>query len=219
MSLSNPAPAQLGPVDRRKMKRHAAFLDLLGTLGGDGLSDIRTFSVFPFTAESIRLLNEAKLLVFVVTNQSHIAKGLITLDEFDEWVSEMITRLAEEDARVDGVYCCPHSREEGCACKKPKTGLLDHCASEHAVNLRQSYVVGDSGSNDMRLARAAGCGAILVRTGIGEGSLGAYRHLWAGIEPDYVAENLLDATRWMVERETGQQSHGAACALGTVAHA
>ena len=64
------------------MKKRAVFLDLLGTIGGDGLSDIRAFSLFPFTAESVRRLNEAGLLVFVVTNQSHIAKGAITQAEF-----------------------------------------------------------------------------------------------------------------------------------------
>ena len=189
------------------MKRHAAFLDLLGTMGGDGLSDIRSFSVFPFTAEAIRTLSGAGALVFIVTNQSHIAKGLITQSEFDEWIFAMTAQLAEEGARVDGVYCCPHSREKRCVCKKPKTGLLIQCEGEHAIDLRQSYVVGDSGSNDMRLARAAGCRAVLVRTGIGEGSLGAYRHLWGNIDPDYIAGDLLDAARWIEERERGQQPH------------
>ena len=175
-------------------------------MGGDGLSDIREFSLFPFVAESIRLLSAADVMTFVVTNQSHIAKGLITLNEFEEWISNMIARLAEEDAHVNGVYFCPHARKDGCACKKPKTGLLDRCANEHSIDLRESYVVGDNGANDMRLARVAGCKAIIVRTGIGEASLTGYRNLWADIEPDYIAEDLLDASRWISATETSQPS-------------
>jgi len=183
------------------MGNPAAFLDLLGTMGGDGLSDIRSFSLFPFTAEAIRLLNEVGILVFVVTNQSHIAKGLITREEFDEWMSRLVDRLAEEDARIDGVYFCPHSRKDNCPCKKPKTGLLDRCSGEHSVDLDRSYVVGDNGADDMRLARAGGGRAVLVRTGVGEGSLGEYRHLWADIEPDFIAADILDAARWIRRQE------------------
>ena len=188
------------------MKRRAVFLDLLGTMGGDGLSDIRTFSLFPFAAEAVRCLNEAGLLVFAVTNQSHIAKGSITQAESEDRMSEMVAELAEQGARIDGVYCCPHARTDGCACKKPKTGLLDRCVSEHSVDLRASYVVGDNGSNDMRLAQAAGCRAVLVLTGIGEGSLSPYRHLWADVEPDYVADNLLDAARWIEGKEQANRA-------------
>lgn len=188
------------------MKKHAVFLDLLGTMGGDGLSDIRTFSLFPFTAESVRLLNEAGVLVFVVTNQSHIAKGSITQAQFDEGMSEIVTELAAQGAGIDGVYCCPHSRTDGCTCKKPRAGLLEQCAHQHPVHLRGSYVVGDNGSNDMRLARAVGCSAVLVRTGVGDGSLKTYRHLWSDIEPDYVADNLLDAAQWIERTESANQS-------------
>ena len=118
----------------------------------------------------------------------------------------MVAELAEQGARIDGVYCCPHGRTDGCTCKKPKTGLLDRCVSEHSVDLRASYVVGDNGANDMRLAQSARCRAILVRTGIGEGSLGLYRHLWAGVEPDYVADNLLDAARWIEGKELADKA-------------
>jgi len=177
-------------------------------MGGDGLSDIRTFSLFPFTAEAVRLLNRCGVLVYVVTNQSHIAKGSITQAQFDERVSEMATELAAQGAGIDGVYCCPHARTDGCACKKPRTGLLEQCAHQHSVDLGGSYVVGDNGSNDTRLARAAGCSAVLVRTGIGEGSLGPYRHLWSDIEPDYVAGDLLDAAQWIERRESANKTAG-----------
>ena len=72
-------------------------------MGGDGLSDIRTFSLFPFTAEAVRLLNRCGVLVYVVTNQSHIAKGSITQAQFDERVSEMATELAAQGAGIDGL--------------------------------------------------------------------------------------------------------------------
>ena len=67
-------------------ERGAVFLDLQGTLGGEGLDDIRNFSFFPSAPPAIRLLNESGLPAIVLTNQSHIAAGLFTLDSScDVW--------------------------------------------------------------------------------------------------------------------------------------
>ena len=178
------------------MKR-AVFFDLQGTLGGDPLGNAGEFALYPFAAEAIRLINAAGMAAVVVTNQSGIAKGRLTLAQFEERMVALRDEPAAQGAHLDGVYCCPHSRADGCSCRKPQPALLHRAERELGVCLAASYVVGDMGASDMVLARNSGCRAVLVCTGAGEGSLGEYRHLWAEIEPDFVAPNVLAAARWI----------------------
>ena len=186
------------------VSRRAVFLDLQGTLGGEGLGDIMSFSFFPTAAPAVRLINESGLLAVIVTNQSHIASGLFTMQDFERRMAELSGELAADGAHLDAVYCCPHATDGGCGCAKPRPGLLLKARAELDVNLPGSYVVGDTGSSDMLLARNAGCRAVLVRTGLGESSLGEYRHTWPDFEPDHVADDVLRAAEWIVARgQTG----------------
>lgn len=186
------------------MNKIAAFLDLQGTLGGDGLGDISDFEFFPFSIEAIRLLNENGILAIVVTNQSHIAKGLLTMIDFNRKVDVLSGELRNGKAYFDAIYCCPHGRYDKCECKKPLIGMLVQAKRDFNVNLAECYVVGDMGMSDMVMARNVGAKAILVRTGVGEGSLTDFRHTWIDVEPDYVANNVLEAVRWIVKMEKWQ---------------
>ncbi|NPV81461.1 MAG: HAD-IIIA family hydrolase [Firmicutes bacterium] len=180
-------------------KRIAVFLDLQGTLGGAGSGDIMSFAFYPFTAAAIRLLNDAGLLAIVVTNQSHIAKGYFTWEDYGRRMEQLKRELAAQGAYLDADYCCPHASNDRCTCRKPLPGLVHRAQEDFDLDLSGCYLVGDAGACDMVLARSIGCKAILVRTGLGEGSLGEYRHLWAGIEPDFVARDVLEAARWIAE--------------------
>jgi histidinol phosphatase-like enzyme len=76
--------------------------------------------------------------------------------------------------------------------------MLIQAAEEHNLDLTKCVVIGDVGSTDMLAAAAVGAAKILVRTGWGEASLGKYRGKWAETEPEYIAENLLDAAKWII---------------------
>ena len=93
-------------------------------------------------------------------------------------MQELRKDLADFGAGIDAVYCCPHSRDDGCRCHKPRTGMIEDAATDLGIDLSRSWVVGDGGAWDMAMARAAGCGAVLVRTGLGESSLGEFRGTW-----------------------------------------
>ena len=117
----------------------------------------------------------------------------------------MITELAREGARIDGVYYCPHHPDIGavdyrkaCNCRKPKTGMLDAAAREHNIDLPRSFVIGDKAS-DITLAENAGARAALVLTGYGQETL-AHPERWP-CRPSFVAENLLQAVKQILDSE------------------
>lgn len=184
--------------DNMETLNRAVFLDMQGTLGGEGTGDIRDFDFYPFSIEAIKKLNDNGVLAFITTNQSHISKGELTQEYFDERVEDLKKILADNDAHVDGVYCCPHVTEEGCLCKKPLRGLVDNALKDFNIDLKNSFVVGDIGMSDIILAKKIGAKGILVLTGVGQGSLKEFRHTWSEYEADYVAENVLEAVDWII---------------------
>jgi histidinol phosphatase-like enzyme len=80
--------------------------------------------------------------------------------------------------------------------------MLLRAAKEHNLDLNKCIVIGDVGSTDMLAAHAVNALKIIVKTGWGVESLNTYRHSWAETEPDFIADNLLDATKWIIENDS-----------------
>ncbi len=181
-------------------KKIAAFIDLQGTLGGDSMGDIRDFSFYPFAMDAIKLLNLHGILAIVVTNQSRIAKGYLSMEEYECKLEQIKGELQNHGVVLDGIYCCPHYKEDRCSCKKPLTGLVQQAQQDFDIDIKNSFVVGDMGNSDMLLAHNLGIRGILVKTGAGEDSWSTYRHTWEAAEPCFVAENILEAAEYMIKR-------------------
>lgn len=181
--------------------RITVFLDLQGTLGGDGLGDTSNFEFYPFTIEAIKRLNENGFYAIVITNQSHISKGLLTIEQFEKDIDKLKSKLSAYGAHFDGVYCCPHSRYENCTCKKPLPGLVLQAQKDFDIDCSKSFVVGDMGMSDMMLASNIGAKGILVKTGVGEESLSGYRDTWKEVKPYFIADNVLDAVNHIIALE------------------
>lgn len=109
----------------------------------------------------------------------------------------MEEELAKQSAYLNVIFYCPHKPDEGCQFQKPNIGLLLEAQKKHNLNLNECYVVGDTGSSDMIAADRAGTKKVLVKTGWGIDSLTTHRDRWKGIEPDYIADDLKDAVRWI----------------------
>jgi D-glycero-D-manno-heptose 1,7-bisphosphate phosphatase len=178
--------------------RPAVFLDRDGTIAEEVgyLNHVSRFRILPHVADAIRRLNEAQMPVIVITNQSGVGRGYFPVALVHSVHELMTQQLEAAGARLDAVYYCPHTSADGCDCRKPKTGMLDRAAREHAIDLHRSFVVGDR-HGDVEVARRAGARSILVRTGYGEGE-----YLWNASkwqhQPDFVAADLADAVHWIL---------------------
>ncbi len=157
------------------MPREAVFLDRDGTLIEEVhyLADPEQVRLIPGAADAVRKLNDAGVLVIVVTNQAGVARGYFPESRVSA-VHERLSRLLGEcGAKVDAYYHCPHHPTEGrgeyrieCACRKPKPGMLLAAARDFDIELARSWMIGDKPC-DAGAGAAAGCRTLLVRTGHG----------------------------------------------------
>lgn len=178
--------------------RRAVFLDRDGTVSRyvEYCRRPEEFELLPGAGEAIRRLNQAGMAVAVVTNQSAIGRGWLAPETLEQIHEKMRRQLAQAGASVDAVYVCPHHPDDGCACRKPNTGMLEGASRELGISLESSYVIGDR-LLDVRLGRGAGSTTILVRTGHPPESL-------EGVAPDYEAATLQDAVTWVLAREAAR---------------
>lgn len=187
--------------------RPAVFLDRDGTVNEQMgyINHISRFHLLPDAARAIKLLNDKSIPVVVVSNQSGLARGYFPEELLEEVNARMDTFLAEQGASIDGHYFCPHHPEgkkekyrQSCNCRKPKIGMLLQAADALHLDLARSFMVGDRWS-DIKCAHTAGCTPILVLTGYGRGDL-QYIGPDQEIQPAHIAENLLEAVEWILQR-------------------
>jgi len=127
------------------------------------------FKISPEAEDALLRIKSWGWLTIVVTNQPDIAYGLLPIEDHDRCMA-LVRALP-----VDDVLVCLHTRDQGCACKKPKPGMLLQAASKWAIDLSQSYMIGDTES-DAGAARAAGCaGTILLDREYNQGIAATYR--------------------------------------------
>ncbi len=182
------------PVATRKA---AVFLDRDGVVieEVDYLSRPEQLKLIPGAARAIARLRKAGLKVVVITNQSGVARGYLTLKTLREVHALLRRRLAAQGAALDGLYFCPHlparAGGKGCDCRKPGLSLLKRAQARFHLDFSRSYFVGDS-TTDVLTAKRAGCTAVLVRTGKA-GRDGVYR-----VQPHRVCRNLPAAADWII---------------------
>lgn len=118
----------------------------------------------PGALEAVARLNHAGWHVVVATNQAGIGRGMIDMAAINAVHAHMNQQLMAQGARVDAVFFCPHTPEEGCDCRKPRPGMLLDIGRRYGVDLRSVPLVGDT-LRDLQAAVAAGCEPHLVLSG------------------------------------------------------
>ena len=210
-----PRTVQSGPVDPgRVLEGYTIFLDRDGTLNEDPgyLRSASELRLLPGVGASLARLKSAGARLVVVTNQSGVARGLLTLKDLEAIHGRLEGLLEQCDAGLDAIYFCPHHPDDGCRCRKPATGMIDRAVSELQVDARKAYVIGDH-ARDIQLAKAVGAKSILVTTGgVDDQALNMLRAAQA--VPDIVAPSMVEAAEWILEDAASRSAKSAAATPG-----
>ena len=178
------------------------FLDRDGVINHDSPDYIKSWAEFRFiprSREAIARLTRSGISVIVITNQSAVNRGMISLETLEDMHDRLCRAVTDAGGRITDIFYCPHRPDEHCSCRKPKPGLILAARRRHGIDLSAAVMVGDS-AKDIRVGQTAGCGqTILVRTGNGAS---ARQELEAtGDNPDHVADDLDRAVSWILDRK------------------
>jgi len=144
--------------------KKAIFLDRDGIINEerkDYVKSIEEFEIIDNVPKVIKMLKEKGFLVIVITNQSAVNRGLMTIKTLNEIHDHLQKILKENNTSIDGFYVCPHRPDEKCQCRKPNPEMLIKAAHEHDIDMNQSFMIGDS-LTDIQAAQKAGCEGILL---------------------------------------------------------
>jgi D-glycero-D-manno-heptose 1,7-bisphosphate phosphatase len=183
-------------------QQKVVLLDRDGVINRDSPAYIKSWDEFEFlpgSLEALKLLHQDGFTTIIITNQSAIGRGMITSEILEGMHRRMSETVRSHGGRIEDIFYCPHRPDEGCDCRKPKTGLIDQARKKYSLILSGAMMVGDS-AKDIECARNAGCrAAILVKTGNGRQAENQLRE--RKIPIDYLAEDLLDAVNWIISEE------------------
>ena len=179
----------------------AVFLDRDGVINlrrEDYVLRWDEFVFLPHALPSLARLAQLPLSIAVISNQSAVGRGLLTLPELEAIHRAMVAQIVGAGGRIDRIYVCPHRPEDKCSCRKPEPGLLIRAAKEMDLCLSRSYLVGDQDS-DIQAARAVGCLGIKIGSEKTDKS-------WKGEQPDLlVLPGLAQAVDWICLAESEQR--------------
>ncbi|WP_457627662.1 D-glycero-beta-D-manno-heptose 1,7-bisphosphate 7-phosphatase [Persephonella sp.] len=185
------------------MKNKAVFLDRDGVINEDYgyVHRIEDFHIYPEVFPALRMLQDAGYRLLIVTNQSGIAVGYYTEEDFKKVTGYMLEIFKKEGIYIDKVYYCPHHPEGiipeytmKCDCRKPASGMIRQGIKEFNIDPASSFLIGDK-ENDIRAAHKEGIKAALVKTGQGMKYVD-------NTEADYIGENILDVVENFILKNT-----------------
>ena len=181
--------------------KKVVFLDRDGVINRDSPDYIKSVSEFEFLPGSVSAIQHLTVNGFttiVITNQSAVNRKMISRRDLEAIHTLMIAGVESKGGKITDIFFCPHTPDDDCDCRKPEPGLIFQAQMRYGIDLSKAVMVGDS-AKDIECARNAGCGhAVLVRTGNGiraEKTLAEKK-----IFPDHVAEDLYEATAWILDR-------------------
>ncbi|MCI0531702.1 MAG: HAD family hydrolase [candidate division Zixibacteria bacterium] len=185
------------------MPTKAVFLDRDGTVIQERghIGRIRQVKFIRGSATALRSLQELGFRIIVVSNQSGVARGIITDKQVKTVNRFMRSELRKKRVKIDRVFYCPHHPRHGvnryvraCKCRKPLTGMIDTACKSYGISLKNSYVVGDKIA-DVLLGKNAGSKSILVLTGFGRKERS--KVVQKSTRPDYIAKSIVEAAKWI----------------------
>jgi len=159
-------------------------------------SDPKKVRLLSGVPQALKKLKRAGFHLVVVTNQSGVGRGLVTLKQLHRVNRRFLELLKAKGARIDGLYWCPHRPQDGCSCRKPKLGMVRQAARDLKISWKGSISVGDRLTDVMLGKRTGGLG-VLVLTGYGR----RWVKKRGTVHPDHVAATFARAADWIIRRE------------------
>jgi len=152
-----------GMVERSMYGPKAVFIDRDDTIYDDigYCSNPDDFNVFDFVPNAISRLNKAGYMVILITNQSGINREYFDVETLNSIHGKMIKQIEEGGGKVDDIFYCPHRPDENCSCRKPEIGMGVEAVKKYGINVRESYMVGDS-DKDIEFGERLGCRTVRV---------------------------------------------------------
>lgn len=173
----------------------AIFLDRDGTLNYDPgyVYKIQDFELLPGVIEGLNRLKD-EFSFFIITNQSGIGKGFYQYEDFEKFNNYLVSHLRKKEIEIKETFCCPHTAEENCDCRKPKLKSIKYFKKKYNIDLNESWMIGDHPS-DVLLGLNAHFKAIYLLTGHGKKHRNELEE--ENINPTYIAKDFLDAIRFI----------------------
>jgi len=180
--------------------RAAVFLDRDGVISVNRQDYVKSWSEFAFlpgALDALERLAHSEYAIVVISNQSAVGRGLISLEELSDIHVRMKRAIEAHRGRLDGVYFCPHTPNEACQCRKPEVGMFHDAANQLDLDLSCSYMVGDT-LTDLLAGGKAACKPVLLLTGLGEDQR---RLISPQMQDDcMVFQDLLTFVKWLVDK-------------------
>lgn len=190
------------------MPKQLVILDRDGVINRDSDEFIKSpeeWEPLKGSLEAMARLSQAGYEIVVLTNQSGIGRKLLSADQLGQIHGRMIEHLRQLGGQVQTILFCPHHPDDGCECRKPKTGMYDELGSRLGINFTGVFSVGDS-IRDLQAAKAAGATPILVKTGNGRKSLRAIeKQPDLGLDETPVFDNLSAFVDSLLNKELAKE--------------
>lgn len=174
---------------------------ILNRFREDHVKEPSEWEPIPGALEAVAKLNHAGWHVVIATNQAGIGRGMIDMSAVNAVHLHMMKMLATKGGRLDAVFFCPHTRDDGCDCRKPLPGMMHDIALRYGADLSQVPMVGDT-LRDLEAAQAAGCPPHLVKSGRANLVSEAEVAQWAAAVPGTaVHDDLASFASYLLQQE------------------
>jgi len=176
----------------------AIFLDRDGTINED-IGDLYLAEKLIFISQAIEALQllQEEFLLFIITNQSGVGKGVFSGEEYIRFNDYFINKLKESGITIKEVYSCLHRKEEKCICHKPNPYFIAQAKKTYDLDIVNSYCIGDH-PHDIEMAKRVGAHSVFLLTGHG------IKHKEELLcQPDHIANNLYEAALWIRNKKVG----------------
>ena len=183
---------------KRNNSFKVVFLDRDGVINefpghGNYVTKVKDFHFVPGALEAIRTMTEAGYVLFVISNQAGVGKGIYSLAKLNRINQHMLKQVSYKQGKIKKVFYCTHRSDVGCGCRKPEIGSIKKALQSLNRNLshaKEAFFIGDT-DLDVMAGHNAGCKTIFVLSGKEtRRSVGQWQ-----VKPDFIARDLWEAAQ------------------------